>query len=820
MSSPKPILNTPMLRQFQEIKEGYQDAILFFRLGDFYEMFLDDAILASKELDLTLTGRGKDDNRVPMCGVPYHAAEGYISKLVQKGYKVAICEQVEEATESKGITKRDVVQVITPGTVQHQSNLQATENNYLCACYVHPKKMLFGLSFVDISTGSFHHFQSEHFNEVKQLVDQLDPKELLIESEDATFNQSSLVETHVDFKDNDSAERLIASFFNINALSAFGLEEMKESLPSAAAIITYLKDTQKHNLPQITALKPYYLSEYVRLDKATIQNLELTHCYQTQSKKGSLFWVLDATKTALGARLLNQSLKAPLISKQTIEDRLDAVSIFKNDLLSREEVRDILNAVYDLERLVSRIVSNTENPRDLLALKQSLSSLSELHHILNACDSSALIQELRTFFSKFSQEDSVYQKLIDLIDKSIIETSKTHIKDGHIIKDGYSAELDEIKLSFKTIKDWIGSLETKEKERTGIKSLKVGFNKVFGYYIQVSNANKDDVPEDYIRKQTLTNAERYITHELKEKETILLNGEEQQYTLEQTLYREIVEIIKAEIKPLQDLSERIALLDFLQSLGTVAQKHNYARPHILDSEDQHLSFIDGRHPVLEKTSESPVIPNSISLTPDQDFILITGPNMAGKSTIMKQVALTVIMAQIGSFVPAESFKFALVDQVFTRIGAVDNLYQGQSTFMVEMLETSTILHNATSKSLILLDEVGRGTSTYDGLSIAGSVCEYIMTHINARTLFATHYHELTALEEKFSKLSNYSMAIHEENGQLAFTYILKKGPADKSYGIHVAEMAGLPKEVIANASKMLEYYEKQSENEENQLRLF
>lgn len=814
MSSP--LLNTPMLRQYQEIKEQYQDAILFFRLGDFYEMFLDDAICASKELSLTLTGRGKDENRVAMCGVPHHASESYISKLVEKGYKVAICEQIEEASESKGITKRDVVKVITPATIQTQQSLKSDENNYLCAFYENTKKRSYGLSFVDISTGEFHHFHSEELRDIQQLLDQIDPKELLLET-DSPLRTDSLT-TYVSFRSPEEAEKDILSFYTIHSISAFGLDDMKDTLPSISSILNYLTQTQKNSLPQLTSCKPYTLHNKLQLDKGTIQNLELTQCVQTSSKKGSLFWVLDYTKTALGARKLSQSLKAPSLSLKTINDRLDAVSYLKDDLLTREELREVLSCVYDIERLVSRLVSGHENPRDLIALKESLIAIQDMKSILDHTDNSTLLVQFKTYFTLFNTKDAPFQDLIALIENSIVDTPPTTIKDGQVIKDGYSKELDDLKLSFKNIKEWIGNLENVEREKTGIKSLKVGFNKVFGYYIQISNATKQDIPEHYIRKQTLTSAERYITPELKEKEIILLNGEDQQKNLEKDIYLSIIHRINQDISILQELSQHIASLDFLQSLATAAQKLNYCRPTLVESDLPFLELVQGRHPVLEKNTTLTVIPNTVTLSQQQPFILITGPNMAGKSTLMKQIALSVIMAQIGSFVPAESFIFSLVDKLFTRIGALDNLYHGQSTFMVEMLETATILHNATSSSLILLDEIGRGTSTYDGLSIAGSVCDYIMTHIKARTLFATHYHELTHLESTFSTLANYSMTIHEENGKLAFGYTLKQGPADKSYGIHVAEMAGLPKEVIQKATRSLRAYEQHAQP--SQLRLF
>ncbi|MFC1752101.1 DNA mismatch repair protein MutS [Thermoproteota archaeon] len=853
--------DTPMLRQYKEIKSKHTDAILFFRLGDFYEMFLDDAKTASKELKLTLTGRGKDENRIPMCGIPYHASDSYIAKLVSRGYKVAVCEQTEDPSQAKGLTKREVVKIITPGTVQDSTTLQEKDNNYICAVYPtpgqDPGQESFGLSYADISTGEFRICAVMSNAELMTLLDKIQTKEILLPYNcTLSFNQNILI-NRCNFIDPAQAKEALIKHFNVSSLSGFGFkqslpsedhsrsEDLTQALPAAWQILDYLIKTQKHAIPQITSLLPLKITDFLIMDHATIRNLELTESIFNE-KSSTLFATLDYTKTSMGGRRLKHLLKQPFINVTTINNRLDAVEALKTDLLSREEIRDILNQVYDLERLVSRIVSENNNPRDCIALKQSLSALSDTHSVLChvsqspgpneshtnrlnrvSADSGNLLLEYTNFFKDFSHESSVFSKLIQLIDHALIDQPPVSIKDGGFIKKGFSEQLDQLILSFKSIRDWIASLEAVEREQSNIKSLKVGFNKVFGYYLTIPNSYKDKIPDHYIRKQTLTNAERYITPELKEKENILLHGEDRQHELEIQLYKELVSEIRAHIPELQKLAQITADLDCLQALSTAAQRNNYTRPVFAADHDLVLDVSESRHPVLEIKSDIHFIPNDIHMNQDENrFILITGPNMAGKSTFMRQIALTTVMAQIGSFVPAASARLSIVDKLFTRIGALDNLYAGMSTFMVEMLETASILNNATSQSLVLLDEIGRGTSTFDGMSIACAVSEYIHEHIQARTLFATHYHELTTLEKTLNGFSNYNMLITEADNTIIFNHKFTPGPADKSYGVHVAKMAGLPKAVIEKADQLLAGFENEgihylkNQNKPEQLSLF
>jgi DNA mismatch repair protein MutS len=799
------VADTPMIRQYLEVKGQHKDAILFFRLGDFYEMFMEDALTASKVLDLTLTGRGKDDNRIPMCGIPYHAAENYISKLVSKGFKVAICEQVEDASLSKGLTKREVVKIITPGTAQSQNLLDESENNYLLAVCNHGSA--FAGALLDISTGEFSVFRCETEAEFSGLLASLPTKEILIpETFSYTFDESILL-NKLPFSDPKLANDHLLSFFKIYAATGFGLDDFISSFPAAWALLDYVKLTQKTALSQITTLKAYRRHDTVFMDRVTIKNLELTESRESQHKKGSLFWVLDYTKTAMGARKLKHMIRNPLTDTTLITKRLDAIEILLGDLLSREELRECLGQVYDLERLVSRMVSNHHNPREWLALKSSLEALMPLGSILSHLHGE-WFTELASYFQQAFSPDEVFQSLITLIQNSIRDDAPPTLKDGRVIKPGFSEELDQLVKSFKDIREWIAGLEETERKATGLKSLKVGFNKVFGYYIEVSQLQADNVPPHYIRKQTLANAERFITPELKDKETILLHGEEKQQQLETALFLELVDTLRSHTPALQVLAQHLADIDTIQSLTMAAQKNNYSRPVFEPETSQTLSIIQGRHPILEKHSSTPFVPNTVSMNTDSHtFILLTGPNMAGKSTLMRQIALTVIMAQMGSFVPATELRLSPIDKLFTRIGALDNLYFGQSTFMVEMLETASILNTATHNSLVILDEVGRGTSTYDGMSIACAVSEHLYTTIGCRTLFATHYHELTGLAKKWPLLKNFNMQVVETDSGIVFTHQVKEGPADKSYGIHVAQMAGLPRSVIDRAQSLLEKME-------------
>ena len=816
MQIPPESQQTPMIKQYLEIKKEYTDSVLFFRLGDFYEMFFSDAIKVSKELNLTLTGRGKDEFRIPMCGIPYHASETYISKLIAKGYKVAMCEQVEDATQGKSITKREVVKVITPATHLSDDILIEQDNHYLAAVYK-VSDSAFALSFVDSSTGEFKCCMLDTYEQLKDTLARLNPKECLVdESQQDDFDISCLLTTYISLPSGRAIQNL-CDFFAIKTLASFGLDSISEVAISCWAILDYLNHTQKSACEHLKPVKLYQVSEGLILDPQSIRNLELFHCVYNNEKKGSLFWVVNKTKTAMGARLLKQWLLHPLTSIDALNQRYDALDSLKADILSREEIREVLNQVYDLERLLTRILAKTNNPRDIIALKESLKSCLDLGAILTHFDD-PLLAKAADFFKQSDSNPHPFCKLISLIDSALVDPAPVTISQGNVIKDNYNEELDSLKQSFKDIKDWIGSLEAKEQVRTGIKTLRVGFNKVFGYYFQVSKGQTDAVPTDYIRKQTLTNAERYITPELKEKETILLNGEEKQVQLETDIYNELISLISNYISPIQECAQFIAQLDCLQSFSTVAQQNNYCRPSLVESYSD-LALINSRHPVLEHQSKDPVISNSVSFSDTEKILLITGPNMAGKSTVMKQVALAIIMAQAGCFVAADSATIGIVDRCFTRIGAADNLATGQSTFMVEMVETATILHNASKRSLILLDEIGRGTSTYDGMSIAGAVIQYIHDSIGARTLFATHYHELTSINKTCACLKNVSMEIQEDNGSLAFTYKLIEGPADKSYGIHVAQMAGLPNEVVKHANILLKGYESTNHHPE-QMTLF
>ncbi|MGE4170132.1 MAG: DNA mismatch repair protein MutS [Candidatus Margulisiibacteriota bacterium] len=815
------LAETPMMRQYLALKATQPDAILFFRLGDFYEMFLDDAKIAAKELELTLTGRGKDENRIPMCGFPHHSAENHIPRLIAKGYKVAICEQTEDPALAKGLTKREIVRIITPGTVTAGQWLEEKDNNYIAAVHALSDTQS-ALAFADSSTGEFV-LGILDTGALPTHLERLSVKEVLAET-DTQLGDTLLTTTT--FTTAAEAKRKLETHFAIQDVAAFGLDSLNAALPAAWALLDYLKQTQKDAVAQITRLQPLGVTAALAMDRVTIKNLELTENAQpglTKTKtEGTLFEVLDFTKTAMGARKLKHWLKAPLLDETAMNTRLDAVASLKEDLLSREEIRDCLSAVYDLERLLTRLVSRYNNPRDVIALKQSLEAILPLGSIL-AHLSGSLLTDMTAFFAPLSDPDNPIQTLIRLIETAIVDEPPVSTKDGGVIRPGFSEELDVLVLSFKNIRQWIGALEETERARTGIKSLKVGFNKVFGYYIEVSNSNAAQVPDNYIRKQTLTGGERFITPELKEKETVLLHGEEKQKQLEQQLFDTLIATLAEHTRDLQTLADTLATLDVLQSLATAAQKNNYARPQFAPQPQQAFTMVNGRHPVLEKRPGITFIPNSLTLSKTQNrFVLLTGPNMAGKSTVMRQVALLVVMAQMGSFVPADALTLSPADKLFTRIGALDNLFFGQSTFMVEMLETASILNNATENSLVILDEIGRGTATYDGMSIAAAVSEFLIADTQCRTLFATHYHELTILEKQFSAFANFSMKITEDGHSIVFEHRLIPGPADKSYGLHVAQMAGLPNKVLQKAATLLKTYEETSLNKHNhqQLSLF
>ncbi len=797
---------TPMMQQYSAIKRKYMDCILFFRMGDFYEMFNEDAKTASRELEITLTSRNKGSgDKTPMAGVPHHSADTYIAQLVKKGYKVAICEQLESPEEAQGIVKRDVVRVITPGTVMDNLTLQEDQNNYLGVLVLYQNRI--GFAYVDISTGEFAVTEMEW--ELGKVIDEISrvlPTELIISQELndhpelTSFLREQLkvvinyLEDRFDYK---KAYQSLLQHFETRTLHGFGCEELKAGIIAAGAAIDFLNRTQKRSLGHINRLTTYMTQEFMILDAATRRNLELTSTLRDGRRRGSLLGVLDRTITAMGGRKLKQWINQPLLEQTLIEKRLEAVTELIDHLYELESIRDVLKNIYDIERLLSRIVYGSANARDLVALKQSLSYLPQIKELLGNFQI-PLVKNLRSRLDLLSD-------ITELIDNSIADDPPTGLKDGGLIKADFDADLDKIRDAATNGKEWIARLERQEKERTGIKSLKVGFNKVFGYYLEVTKANLSLVPDDYIRKQTLANAERFITPDLKEKESLILGSEEKSVALEYELFVQIREQVARATQRIQTSAWVLSEVDVLCSLGIVAIENNYCRP--LVKPDDEIMIIKGRHPVVEDMLKDPFIPNDTFLDGEASrFAIITGPNMSGKSTYMRQVALIVLMAQIGSYVPAEKATIGLVDRIFTRVGASDDLTTGQSTFMVEMNEVANIVHHATHKSLIILDEVGRGTSTYDGLSIAWAVIEYIhdRERIGARTLFATHYHELTVLEDQLAGVRNYNIAVEEndEDG-VVFRHEIIPGSADQSYGIEVARLAGLPKRILERAQEIL-----------------
>lgn len=800
---------TPMMQQYMQVKEQCKDCILFYRIGDFYEMFFEDAEVASKELELVLTGRDCGlDERAKMCGIPFHAADSYIAKLVEKGYKVAICEQLEDPALAKGLVKRDIIKIVTPGTVTDINMLDESKNNYIMSIYKNGE--WYGLAYCDISTGEFQATEFKYYGEQKldDEIARLLPSEIiynheflsmerLIRNINDKFNISNSEYKEECFDYNSSLKKMNSQFKNLpRKMSA------TSGVCACGALLSYIEETQKTSLQHINNLTLYSTGDFMMLDISTRRNLELTETMRTQSKKGSLLWVLDRTVTAMGARLLRKWIEEPLISCEKIEYRLNSVEEFFNNIYLRETIRDKLKDIYDIERLLGKLVYGSINARDLISLKQSLSMLPGIKDDLKDCKSQ-MIADLRN--SMDTLED-VYS----LIDRSINDNPPLSVKEGMIIKDGYNSDVDKLRSASINGKNWIASLENQERESTGIKSLKVGYNKVFGYYIEVTNANLSLVPEDrYIRKQTLANAERYITPELKEMESKILGAEEKVVALEYQIFCDIRESILNDLERIQKTSWAIANLDTLASLAEAAQQNDYVKPSIAD--DGVIDIQDGRHPVIEKTiSGGMFVPNDTCMDMEGNRVsIITGPNMAGKSTYMRQVAIIVIMAQIGSFIPAKSGHIGITDRVFTRIGASDDLSAGQSTFMVEMSEVANILKNSTEKSLILLDEVGRGTSTFDGLSIAWAVIEYISdkSKVGAKTLFATHYHELTELEGKVEGIKNYCISVKEHGDNIIFLRKIIPGSADQSYGIQVAKLAGLPDEIIKRSKEIISQLE-------------
>ncbi len=785
---------SPMMLRYLQTKEEYPDSILFYRLGDFYEMFFDDAITASRELELTLTGKNCGlEERAPMCGVPFHSASVYVQRLVAKGYKVAICEQLSDPNESKGLVERGVVRVVTAGTLTDENMLDEKKNNYLCIIY---KTDGFGIAFCDISTGEVFvtvaGTKEEAINEIVRYF----PSEIVMnksakESGVAGGFDVSISEYDEDYFLIDDA-KISAQFKQVPSL----LAEQKNAI---SGMIKYLEHTQKSRVSYVDTLTVYGAKEYMDIDSATRRNLEITETMRDKARRGSLLGVLDRTKTSMGARKLKQWLEKPLINPIEINKRLYSVEELSKNIMVCDELRDLLSGIYDISRIMSRISLNSASPRDMVALKASLLKLPELNYQLSKL-SSPLLSELNKNFDIMSD-------IAELLDSAISDDAPISLKDGYVIKGGYNSELDELRLLTKNGKEWILSAEADERERTGIKTLKIGYNKIFGYYIEVTKLNSEMVPDYYIRKQTLVNAERYITPQLKEMENKVLSASEQFIALESQLFEEIRSKVVAEMDRLKAVCEVIATVDCICSLAQVAFKNGYVMPEITGGGE--LNIKDGRHPVVEKMLKNSIfVPNDTELDKTENReLIITGPNMAGKSTYMRQVALITLMAQVGSFVPARYAKIGVVDKIFTRVGASDDIAQGQSTFMLEMVEVANILKNATADSLVILDEIGRGTSTYDGLSIAWAVSEHMTNKIGAKTLFATHYHELTQLEDSIPGVKNYSVAVKKHGDDITFLRKIVRGGTDDSFGIEVSALAGVPKPVVTRAKEILKQIE-------------
>ncbi|MFQ7102073.1 MAG: DNA mismatch repair protein MutS [Anaerovoracaceae bacterium] len=798
---------SPMMRQYMEIKEEYKDCILFFRLGDFYEMFFEDAKLVSRELELTLTGKNCGmEERAPMCGVPFHSAETYIARLVERGYKVAICEQTEDPASAKGIVKREVIQIVTPGTVISSSMLDENENNYIASVVADDRAI--GLSYCDVSTGEIRLTSIKGSGMAESLINEL-----------VKINAREIVldETTGQLLDADNMKNITGAYFNVlaasyyepyavrsailrqfdvSALLGLGIEEDSASEAALGALLIYLHETQKKSLGHIAQLNVYSMGQNMSLDKATIKHLELTETLFEKKIRGSLLGVLDKTHTAMGSRKLKQWIKEPLNDVTAINDRLDAVEALLDQVIIRNNIKESLKRVYDFERLTGRIACGTANGKDLIALRNSCSVLPDIKDELASLET-ALV-------SGIAENIHSLEHVYDLIDKGIVEDPPFSVREGGIIKEGHSDQLDALKASIKDAQDWIAGLEHSERERTGIKNLKVGYNKVFGYYLEVTRSYYDLIPDNYIRKQTLANCERFITPELKETERLVLNAEAKINQMEYQLFTEIRQQLQGYIREIQETSKAIAALDVLVSFAEISEKNDYVKPSV-DGSDV-IEIRKGRHPVIEQTIRDGIfVSNDTYLNrSDQSLLLITGPNMSGKSTYMRQTALIVLMAQAGCFVPCQEARIGVCDRIFTRIGASDNLAQGQSTFFVEMSELSYILNTATSRSLVILDEIGRGTSTYDGLSIAWAAAEFLCRPQRMiRTLFATHYHEMTRLEDSIEGVKNLNVDVAEENGDVVFLHKIVEGSASRSYGIHVAKLAGAPKELLERAEERL-----------------
>ncbi len=791
---------TPMMQEYLKTKAEYEDCILFYRLGDFYEMFFEDAKTASKELELTLTGKSCGmEERAPMCGVPFHAADTYINRLVARGYKVAICEQVEDPKEAKGLVKREVIRVVTPGTNIDQLALEEGSNNYIMSLVYN--KGVFGIATCDVSTADFFLTQVDNTRSFTDELFRFNPAEIIYHkslyesgidiTDIAEKLECALSQLDESYFDNMLSTRELLNHFKAHSLEGLGLIDFPVGKVAAGSLLIYLKETQKSELTHLTHITPYTDGKFMLIDSSTRRNLELTETMRDKSKRGSLLWVLDKTKTAMGARQLKSFIEQPLVSVDEIIRRQDAIEEINKSLIDREELREYLSSVYDLERLITKITYQSANPRDLIAFKQSIGMLSPIKALLSGF-SCHLINDLNSNIDDLKD-------LYVLIDSAIAEEPPISSRDGDIIKTGYNEEVDRLRAAKIDGKKWLADLEAKERDKTGIKNLKIKFNKVFGFYLEVTNSYKDLVPDYYVRKQTLANAERYYTPELKELEDSILGAEDRLNTIEYEFFKTVRDTIAAEVDRIQISAKAIAVLDAIISLAVVSEKNHYVKPVI--NNRGVIDIKEGRHPVVEQMiNADQFIANDCYLDLDSNTIaIITGPNMAGKSTYMRQVALIVLMAQIGSFVPAEEATIGVVDRIFTRVGASDDLSTGQSTFMVEMNEVANILHNATSKSLLILDEIGRGTSTYDGLSIAWAVVEHIAYNIGAKSLFATHYHELTELEGQLKGVHNYCIAVQELGEDIIFLRKIIPGGADQSYGIQVARLAGLPEEVLSRA---------------------
>jgi DNA mismatch repair protein MutS len=805
-----PVKITPMVQQYLSIKKEYPDALLFYRMGDFYEMFFEDAETASRILDIALTSRNKKDQEpIPMCGVPYHSAQRYIARLIDSGYRVAVCEQVEDSNKAKGLVKRDVVRVVTPGVVIDTDLLDAGSNNFIMALF--RQKDRFGLASLDISTGTFRVTESDTFHTIVDEASRIDPSEILIpesfqEEVEVKMLLSSMEGKPITLASDtlfelDRARSALVEQFGTRSLEGFGCETMNSGISAAGALLQYICETQKGKVPHINSLAAYHLADCMIVDESTKRNLELLETVRTRSKKGTLLWVMDQTVTSMGGRMMRQWLHYPLLDAQKIRLRLDAVEETKANILLRGVLREALSGIHDLERLNSRIVLAQSNARDMIAL---MSSVRKMPDVLTALESfrSDLFGQIRADMDDLGDVG-------DLIEGAICDDPPHTVHEGGMIKSGYNAELDEIVSICRDGKGWISRLESKEREASGINSLKVGFNRVFGYYIEVSKSRIKSVPAHYVRKQTLVNAERYITDDLKQYETMVLDAEDRRAALEYELFDKIrKEIVKNNLR-IKKTADLLARVDVLCGLAEVADKMRYVKPNI--TEDGRLLIENARHPVIEKmlTGER-FVPNGIEMDNEtRQIMIITGPNMAGKSTILRQVALVVLMAQIGSFVPAESASISIVDRIFTRVGALDNLSRGESTFLVEMQETAGILNTATERSLIILDEIGRGTSTFDGLSIAWAVAEYLhnLKGKGVKTIFATHYHELIDLAATLPRVKNYNVSVREWNGEIVFLRKLIEGGTNKSYGIQVARLAGIPQKVVIRAKEILKNIE-------------